>query len=137
MITINCNCEGCEFKSLFMNNLDQEQYNVICKQKREIIYKTGSFIFKEGDPIENFSYLKRGLVKLVKNVNTKIEQIIFFGQPLDFVSLLDIFYSKVYQYSVIALEESTVCYLPMSTIKQIATINGNFTLNLAEKNEYR
>ncbi len=96
----------------------------------ETLYKGGESIISEGDPIEHFIYLKSGLVKLTRKTNENREQIISFGKPFDFVSLLSVFSSNTYNYSVTAVESSVTCILNLSTIKKTAQDNGKFALDL-------
>ena len=96
----------------------------------ETLHKGGESIIKEGDPIEHFIYLKSGLVKLTRKTNENKDQIISFGKPFDFVSLLSVFSSNTYNYSVTAVENSVTCILDLSTIKKTAQDNGKFALDL-------
>jgi len=52
---------------------------------------------------------------------------------LDFVSLLSVFSERNYNYSVAALEDSITCNINLEEIKNIATVNGKFSLSLVEK----
>jgi CRP-like cAMP-binding protein len=130
---ITCNCDGCELKSLFFENVSISEIESICTRKTEISYKKGEVIIHEGDPIINFIYLKTGLVKLYRHANSEREQIICFALPLDFVSLLSVFSEKKYNYSVAALEDSTTCNINLNEIKSIAMENGKFALSIVEK----
>jgi len=130
---ITCNCEGCELKSLFFENVSTSEIESICTRKIEYEYQKGDIIIQEGDEIRDFIYLKKGLVKLYRSGNNGREQIICFALPLDFVSLLSIFSEKKYNYSVAALEDSVTCNINMGEVINIATHNGNFTLSLIEK----
>jgi len=130
---INCNCEGCELKTLFFENVSTAEIESICTRKVEMNYKKGDVIIKEGDPIERFIYLKLGLVKLYRHGEQNKEQIICFALPLDFVSLLSIFSEKYYNYSVAALEDSVTCNIDLDEVIQIASGNGKFALSLIEK----
>jgi CRP-like cAMP-binding protein len=130
---ITCNCDGCELKSLFFENVSISEIELICTRKTEISYKKGEVIIHEGDPIINFTYLKTGLVKLYRHANLEREQIICFALPLDFVSLLSVFSEKKYNYSVAALEDSTTCNINLNEIKSIAMENGKFALSIVEK----
>lgn len=129
----NCNCEGCELKLLFFDNLESPEINYVCNNKIEKIHPKGNIIIKEGELIKQFSYLKSGLIKLCKNVSNKSEQIISFAQPLDFVSLINVFSDIFHSYTVVALEESIVCSLDIEIVRQFAIKNGKFAMNLIEK----
>ena len=128
-----CSCEGCELKTLFFENVSNLEIESICSRKVEHNFKKGEIIIAEGNPIEDFIYMKSGLVKLVRgNIEGK-EQIICFARSLDFVSLLSIFSETHYNYSVIALEDSVICGMKLTEVKAIAMVNGRFALSLAEK----
>lgn len=128
-----CNCEGCELKTLFFENVTTMEIESICSRKTQFSYKKGEIIIREGDEIKDFIYLKSGLVKLYRRGPDAKEQIICFGLPLDFVSLLSIFSETHYNYSVAAIEDSVTCNIDLSEIKNIALHNGKFTLNVLEK----
>jgi CRP-like cAMP-binding protein len=130
---MTCSCEGCELKSLFFENVNTSEIETICGRKTEREYRKGDIIIREGEPINDFIYLKTGLVKLSRRTNHASEQIICFALPLDFVSLLSIFSEKHYNYSVTALEDSVTCNIMISEVKQIAIQNGRFALSLIEK----
>jgi CRP-like cAMP-binding protein len=129
----HCDCEGCVLKSLFFENVSTSEIESICSRKTESTYKKGEMIIREGDDIEQFIYLKEGLVKLFKKGVNEKDQIICFARPLDFVSLLSIFSEKQYHYSVSALEDAVTCNISLVEITNIAQLNGKFTLGLMEK----
>ena len=128
-----CNCEGCELKLLFFENVTTLEIEAICTRKTQSEYKKGALIIEEGHDIHQFIYLKEGLVKLSKKGTNDKEQIICFALPLDFVSLLSIFSEKKYNYSVTAIEDSVTCNIDLQEIRNIAMQNGKFTLNVMEK----
>lgn len=128
-----CDCQGCELKSLFFENVKDKELNFICSSKQEKVYEKGDIIVQEGEEIKHFMYLKYGLVKLYRKADDNRDQIITFARPLDFVSMLSVFSDKEYHYSVSALEDSTVCYMEMDVVTNIATENGAFAMSLLKK----
>lgn len=130
---ISCNCEGCELRMLFFENVTTSEIESICSRKTENIFKKGDSIIVQGNPIEKFIYLKEGLVKLYKRTTHDKEQIICFALPMDFVSLLSLFSETHYNYSVTAIEDSVTCNIRLEEIRNIALHNGKFALNLIEK----
>lgn len=125
-----CNCEKCQLKTLFFTHVTVDDLTDICEIKEERIYSKGDFIIKEGDAINEFLYLKEGLVKLSKTVVEGKGQIISFSKPFDFVSLLSVFSSDHYKYSVSAIEDSVVCILDLEVVKSHARKNAMFTMDL-------
>ena len=128
-----CTCELCELKGLFFDKLEGESRDIICSGKVEKEYAQGEIIIKEGMLIEDFTYLKSGLVKLYRSNNSGKEQIITIAKPFDYVSLLSVYSNSRYNYSVSALEDSVTCNIKMDDIKSILNENSNLALNLLSK----
>ena len=127
---IKCDCKDCKLKTLFFSQVTVDELTNICEIKEERTYSKGEFITREGDTINEFLYLKDGLVKLSKTTVVNKDQIISFSKPYDFVSLLSIFSSDVYKYSVSAVESSVVCILDLNVVKNHARKNALFTMDL-------
>ena len=72
---ISCNCEGCELKTLFFENVSTSEIEAICGRRTEHEYKRGETIIREGDLITDFIYLQKGLVKLSRKDEHGGEQI--------------------------------------------------------------
>ena len=125
-----CSCEECKLKSLFFSHVTVNELTDICEIKEERSYSKGEVITKEGEKINEFLYMKEGLVKLSKTSDEGKDQIISFSKPFDFVSLLSIFSSENYKYSVTAVEDSVVCILDLEVVKNYARENALFTIDL-------
>lgn len=120
-------------KDLFVDKLDGQQLDTLCSNKVEKSYSQGETIIKAGAPINDFVYLKSGLVKLFHTAQEGKEQIITIAKPFDYVSLLSVFSGRQYQYSVTALEDSVTCNLSMDEIRTLIRENGTMALNLLKK----
>jgi len=127
---IKCSCENCELKSLFFSNVTPDKLSDICEIKYELTHKKGDVILREGERIKEFIYLKEGLVKLSKKTADGKDQIISFAKPFDFVSLLSVFSSDTYNFSVTAIEDSTTCMLDLAVVKKQAQSNAMFAMDL-------
>ena len=126
---MNCDCDFCKIKDIFYETIRDQELNEFCSNRIEKKISKGSIIINQGESINDFIYLKEGLVKLFRNTPMG-EQIISMGKPKDFVSLLSVFASEKYSYSVQALDESVVCILNMDEIKSLITTNGAFAMSL-------
>jgi CRP-like cAMP-binding protein len=128
-----CSCHDCKLKTLFFDKVDNDKLDLFCHSKIENHFKKGDIIVREGDVINDFIYLKVGLVKITKQTSNGKEQVLSFAKPFDFVSLLSVFSSIRYNYSVIAVEDTSVCLLHLADIKETILSNGLFSLNLMQK----
>jgi len=105
----------------------------LCNNKEEQFFRKGEIINHEGEKITNFKYLKSGLVKLYRRTTSGEEQVITITRPFEFVSNMSIFSEERYQYSVSALEDSTVCTVGLDFIKDLFLKNGAFAMGLLTK----
>ncbi len=115
---------------MFFLHVHGEVMETVCGNKIEKQFEKGEIIISEGDEIRDFTYLKSGLVKLSRKGIDGKDQIISFAKPFDFVSLLSVFSSATYNYTVTALEVTTICMIQMDELKDIAMRNGEFTMGL-------
>lgn len=126
-------CETCVYKSFLFDTLTREERSEINLNKKEYDFKRGDLIVGEGEEINDFIYLKEGLVKLYKEATARHEHIISIARPMDFIGLLSVFSNSNYVYSVRAVEDSSLCFIKLETIKSIIGRNGEFALSLLEK----
>ncbi|MCW3786137.1 Crp/Fnr family transcriptional regulator [Plebeiibacterium sediminum] len=128
-----CSCDKCELKELFFHNVTSKEIMSLCGSRVEKNYDKGDCIIEQGTTINEFIYLKSGLVKLyVTNTDGK-EQILSFAKPFDFVSLLSVFSQNTYSYSVMAIDESTTCNISIHDVKKLLQNNGPFAMGILEK----
>ncbi len=126
-------CKTCVYKNLLFGNLNVSELNLVNKNKKEILFKKGEIISIEGNEITSFLYLKQGLVKIYKRNPNNKDQIISIAKPRDFISLLSIFSLSTYKYSIAAIEDSIVCSVDMSALKEVIANNGNFAIEIMTK----
>jgi len=123
-------CEHCKFKSYLFAKLTSEELSEISKLKKTVFVSKGDMICREGEPISSFVYLVSGLVKLHKMDRQGKDQIVSIAKPLDFVGLLTLFSAKEYEYSITALQDSTLCFVDLDLMKKNIVKNGDFALDI-------
>jgi len=127
------NCKDCAFRSLLFENVTDGELDQLDRNKVEKIFLKGESIVFEGEEVHEFLYLKDGLVKLTKSDISSKEHIICLCKPLNFIGFLSVFSNPLYQYSIHAIEDSTVCFINMDTIRETIRTNGEFGLEVLEK----
>lgn len=126
-------CPECAFRSLLFDKLELEELAKMDESKTEVKYTKGENILIEGDKIKEFVYLKKGLVKLSKKTENHKDHIISIAKPKTFIGFLTVFSHDTYQYSLSALEESTLCFIDINIVKNIIKTNGIFALDVLSK----
>jgi len=128
-----CDCDSCDLKSLFLGYLPDVEATYMCANKKEVTYNAGDIIIAEDQPINEFLYLKSGLVKLFRHTSIGKDQIITLCQPFDYISLLSVFSDDHYHYSVQALVPSVACVLKLDDILERCNSNAQFAMNIMKK----
>lgn len=131
---VNINtCKICIYRSFLFSSLDPPDLVRVNLSKKELEYEQGEIIVRQGDPILDFMYLKTGLLKISQDIGISGNQIIGIAKPLDFIGLLSVFSEKNYQYTITAIEPSSLCHIPLKMMKEIVVKDGAFAMKLLEK----
>ncbi len=135
MKTINeiDSCNLCLYRKLLFDSLNDAEYQLINKSRKEYIYKRGEVICSEGEPIESFIYLRSGLIKLFKPDKNGKEHILSINKPGDFINLLSIFSNSEYIYSIAAIEETKVCDIELTSLEKLIASNSAFALRILNR----
>lgn len=127
-----CDCTDCIVRKLYFANTNTDEMSQLCLRKSQYKFYKGEIIFNAGDELDSFVYLKSGLLKYYTLLPNGKSQILAIAKPYDTVSLLTIFNSKSL-YFVSALEDSTLCYIPLQQITDMVKVNGIFALDFLKK----
>jgi CRP/FNR family transcriptional regulator len=126
-------CSGCIYRKLLFDKLDEAEHKIIDGARTELAYEKGEVLRKEGQKINSFMYLRKGLVKIYRTDKYGKDHILGISRPGEFISLLSIFSGSTYNYSVAALEETHVCDIRLPAIKNVIKTNPAFSLNLLNR----
>lgn len=126
-------CANCHFRSLLFENVSQTDLNRLNQAKREYSFDYGEIIIHEGQPIKEFVYLQRGLVKLSRRTHDGKDHIINISMPKSFIGFLSVFSEEYYKYTITAIKDSILCFINIETIREIILDNGAFAMNVLSK----
>lgn len=105
----------------------------VCSRKAQMRFSRGEVVFESGTKPEDFIYLKSGLLKYYTTLPNGKTQILSLAKPFDTIGILTLFNEEKASYTVSALEDSTVCYIPLSQITDFISKNGSFALDFVHK----
>lgn len=127
------NCTNCHFRSLLFESASTSDLERLDKAKREYFFERGKIIVHEGQPIRDFVYLQKGLVKLSRKTHDGRDHIISVSLPKSFIGFLSVFSEEYYNYTITAIKDSTLCFIKIDTIREIILENGPFAMNVLSK----
>ncbi len=124
--TESTNCLDCTKSSACFKKLIPSELEFINQKKTQILYKKGETICKQGAFSSYVLFISDGLVKLYlespnnKNINIKILK------TSEFIGLSSIYGENIYNYSAVALEDSSICLIEKESLRKLLNDNGNF-----------
>lgn len=128
-----CDCNECIVRDLIFQHLHIEGSVYVCKTKVEKQFKKGEIIIRKGDVIQDLICIKHGLVKIYNSLHRFKDQIISITRPFEFTYLLSVFSNTNYNFSISAIEDTTVCFISLDNIKKMIQENGSFAMSLLQK----
>jgi len=132
-VLTNTICNTCSFKSLLFDKLSYEELGLLNQHRTFKDFKKGGKIVGEGQLVSTFLYVKTGLVKLSKYTLNKKNHIISIAKPKTFIGLLTVFSDRYFQYTITAIEPSSICFIEIDTFKELIGDNGGFALDVLGK----
>lgn len=120
------NCSLCDYKSAAAQKLTQEELKHLAPNCVTVKFKKGDTIIRQGTYSTNVAYLKKGIVKIHIDGPYHV-QVVRIVKPRNYLGLPTTFGDKINQYSVTAIDESEVCFIDISTFRQMLQLNPDFT----------
>ncbi len=125
-------CRNCPYKSKAFSHLNHDEILNLQRQCLIIRFKKGEIITKQGTLATHSLYVSQGLVKLY--VEGKNRNIIIKLIPAgNFIGLHSLFSElQTYNFSVAAIENSSICMIPREIFYDQAEKNHNFLLEVTK-----
>lgn len=119
-------CINCARKSPMFYFLSEKELELISNNRFEIKFKKGEIIRKQGTFLSHVISINSGLAKMYLEGHQGKNLIIRIIGSSNFIGGPGMYYDQRHHYSVIALVESTACFIEMNVFKQIIHSNSEF-----------
>lgn len=123
-------CPHCAFKSQAVESLTESELKLMNENCAEVRCKPGELIIKEGNLSSHIAYLKSGLAKLHMTGPGGQDQILKILTHGSYIGIQTILTDKIHRYSASALQECTVCYIDITTFKELIRRNSRFAFEM-------
>lgn len=120
------NCQDCGLKSPMFNYLSKSELELINLNKFEINFRIGEIVRKQGTFLSHVISINAGLVKLYIEGHNAKNLILRIIKSQNFIGGPGMYYDQRHHYSVIALVETSACFIDMNIFKQIIHSNPEF-----------
>jgi CRP-like cAMP-binding protein len=123
--------QECDLKSCFLcSSCIADWLPAIAVNKKNILFKRGQEIFKEGDIVEGIFFVYSGKVKVHKRWDDDKELILRFAKGGDILGHLGLGDDPLYPISATAVENTVVCYVQMDFFESSLNVNPQFPVKL-------
>ncbi len=126
LFSVEKSCLTCAVKSPLLNILSDEELQKIDESRTSVIYRKGETIRKQGAVLTHVISIGHGMAKVFlegKNSNNILLSIL---KPTSFVGGPGMFVDQIHHFTITALTECCVCFIKMSTFREILHSNREF-----------
>lgn len=120
------NCESCNQHSPLFSLLNQEELKITNAGRFEVTYNSGETIVKQGTSATHLIVLTNGMAKLFLEGVDKRNLIMDIVLPRRLFGGPGIFTDNRYHYSVIALTETSACFISTESVRKVFRSNPDF-----------
>lgn len=115
----NIKCESCPYKCEIFSSLCRRAPKAVDIDTIHVTYKRHEQICRQGNDVTHAIFLLSGSAKLyIEGINNH-NIILYIMRPGDYIGLLSFFESPHYFYSIMALEESSICMIDLELVKEL------------------
>jgi len=122
-------CRLCKIKSLAALKLNDDEIDKLSFNCAFVKLRKGDSLIKQGTFSTNVAYLRSGLVKL-HIAGPYYEQIVRIVKAPGYLGLPTTFGDKINQYSVSVIEEAEVCFIDLTTFRNLLRSNPDFAYEI-------
>ncbi len=130
----NSNCKDCQETSKCFHFLVPDELEFINSKKTKITYLKGETIFKQGAFAPYILYVVNGLVRVYLQTGSTKQLNIRLAKQGDFMAFSSIFGNNIYNYSAVALKDSSICMIDKTALKQLLLKNADFAMRITSRN---
>lgn len=132
-------CEECccSEKPTIFRSLNQENKTTLFHERREVVYKKGEIIFKQGASMTHIGCIKEGIVKMTVEAPNGMSVLLRLISGGELFGGMGLYVDETNQASCVALTNVKVCLIPIESFKRTIEKNHNLAIDLiARINEH-
>lgn len=119
-------CLNCSCKSALFCFLNHEELELVEKNRLNVVFKPGETIRKQGTQMTHVISVNSGMAKLYLEGIENRNAILRIVRPTNFIGGPGIYLDQMHHYTVMAMMESSVCFIDLNVIKEIIRGNSRF-----------
>jgi len=122
---------NCDLKSCFLcRRCLPEWLPAVQSHRKDLSFKKGELIFREGDQVHGIYFVTGGTVKVHKKWGTEKELILRFAQKGDIVGHRGLGQESIYPITATAMEPVNACFIDLAFFQASLKVNQDFMYGL-------
>lgn len=123
-----CNgCEKCNKRSPLFTSLTEEEFEILNANRYSVLFHEGEVILKQGTKADYFVSVIEGFAKMYIEGNQNRNLILDFVKPWKLIGGPSAQVQDKHRYSVMAIQETLVCFIEMGNMKKVQASNSQFS----------
>jgi CRP-like cAMP-binding protein len=124
-------CDSCQIRTASVfKNLSKEEIELINFEKDYRHFNRGELLYSEGNRLNGFYCIHKGIIKVFKTGIDGKEQIIRFAKQGDIIAYRSILSNEPACTSAKVIEEASACYIPARLLIEFARENPAFSMDI-------
>lgn len=123
----------CTSKPTLFKSLGVEDKQNLFSDRREVVYKSGEVIFKQGASLTHIGCIKEGIVKMVAESPNGMNVLLRIISPGELFGGMGLYVDETNHTSCISLNEVKVCLIPIESFKRTIEKNHQVALELIKR----
>ncbi len=125
------NCFDCSLKIDLFSHLTHEQLDTVNRNRSQVMFKPGETIFKTGSPLTHILCMTSGMAKVyLEDPNSEKEILLSIIVPVEIIGGPGFLVDDRHYITVVALEETTACFVRVEDYKEVIFNNPKFSMEL-------
>ena len=125
-------CERCNQKSPMFRFLSEDELKIINGERYSVLFHEGEVILKQGTQANNMISVIDGFARMyIEGFNDR-KLILDFVKPWQLIGAPGIHTEGKYNYTVVAIKETLVCFLDISKFNRVLELNSEFSKKYIE-----
>lgn len=110
-----------------------EELNKLKENKKQLFYKKGESLFKQGAFAPYVMYIVEGFVRIYLQTGRDKQINIRLSRDGDFLAFSSVFDEQIYNYSAVAVTDSVICMIDKTSFKELLIQNPLFAMQLTSE----
>lgn len=119
-------CEDCSQKSSLFEVLTADELKYINRDRYSVRFRKGEVILKQGTRADSLISMIEGFAKMYIEGHNDRNIILEFIKPWELVGAPCVYASGKHRYSVVAVQETLVCFIDATKYKKVVAANSQF-----------